>query len=265
MKINPSVQTISALVLVLAFLATNVLAQSNSKGAGSSVVVGTLRSVDSSGTRFEVLQNGELLRKLYTNSESKIDYVGLPTKDQQKPEPGMGVKASCQKDGRVKSILFTPQIGEPAMLGENRLQMTESELFQAVDKDASKSISYVEFSKYIDHSPKHGPDSFRKVDRDRNGVLDPAEFTEALGKVSWWKLSRKTPVEWFTRADTNKDTRLDTWEFSSICTSGNHLENIFKRADRDGSGSLDPGETAAYIRSITHGKKKTRKKRKREK
>ncbi|MEC9095014.1 MAG: hypothetical protein VX776_00195 [Planctomycetota bacterium] len=265
MKIKPSVQAVAILASALSVLAPNAQAQSNSKGVSSAIVVGTLKSVDSSGTQFDVQQSGESLRKLYADSESKIHFVGMPTKVSQKPEPGMGVKASCQKDGRVKAITFTPQVGEPAMLGENRLQMTESELLKAVDKDASNSVSYVEFSKYIYHSPKHGPDSFRKVDSDNNGVLDPAEFTEALGSVAWWKLSRKTPVEWFTQADVNMDTKLDIREFSSICTSGNHLDNIFKRTDRDGSGSLDQRETTAYIRSIVHGKQKIRKKRKREK
>ena len=35
------------------------------------------------------------------------------------------------------------------------------------------------------------------VDKDSDGVLDSAEFVAALSKVSWWKLSRKTPDEWF--------------------------------------------------------------------
>ena len=47
---------------------------------------------------------------------------------------------------------------------------------------------------------------------------------------------------------------LDIKEFAWISTSGNHIENIFKRIDRDESGSLTQRETAAYIRSVTHGK-----------
>ena len=261
---NLSVHAVAILVSALSVLASNAQAQSNSKGPGSSVVVGTLKSVDSSGTKFDVLQSGESLRKLYVNAESKVYFVGLPAEGEQKPKAGMGVKATCEKDGRIKSISFTPPVGEPSMLGEKRLTMTEAELLKEVDKDASNSISYVEFSKYIYHSPKHGPDSFRKADKDSDGVLDTAEFVEALSKVSWWKISRKTPDEWFIQADKNRDGMLDIKEFAWISTSGNHIENIFKRIDRDESGSLTQRETAAYIRSVTHGKHRSRNTRKRD-
>jgi hypothetical protein len=40
------------------------------------------------------------------------------------------------------------------------------------------------------------------------------------------------------------------------------MENIFKRTDQDESGSLTQRETSAYIRSVTHGKKRSREKRK---
>ena len=123
-----------------------------------------------------------------------------------------------------------------------------------VDKDASTFISYVEFNKYIYHSPKHSPDSFRKADKDNDGVFDTAEFVEALSKVSWWKLSRKTPYKWFIQADKNMNRMLDIKEFAWICTSGNHIANIFKRTDRDESDSLTQRETEAYIRSVTHGR-----------
>jgi len=259
---NLSLHTVTILISAVWFLTSHAHAQSNSKGRDSSVVVGTLKSVDSSGTKFDVHQSGESLSKLYVNSESKVYFVGMPAKGEQKPGAGMGVKATCAKDGRVKTISFTPPVGEPSMLGENRLKMTEAELLKEVDKDASNSISYVEFSKYIYHSPKHGPDSFRKNDSDSDGVLNTAEFVEALSKVSWWKLSRKTPDEWFTQADKSKNGILDIKEFAAICTSGSHIDNVFKRTDRDESGSLTQRETAEYIRSVTHGKQRSRKKRK---
>lgn len=254
--------TISVLC-ALSIPSSHPQAQGNSKGRESPVVVGTLENVDSSGTKFDVLQSGESLRKLYVNSESKVYFVGL-AKGEQKPKAGMEVKATCQKDGQIKSISFTPPIGQPEPLGDKRLTMAESELFTEVDKDASNTISYVEFSKYIYHSPKHGPDSFRKADKDSDGVFDTVEFAEALSKVSWWKLSRKTPEQWFIQADKNKDEMLDSKEFASICTSGNHIDNIFKRADQDNSGSLTQRETAAYIRSVTHEKQRRKKKRKRD-
>ena len=256
-----------AAVLISIFLvgSTYVHAKPNSKGADSAIVVGTLTRVDSSGKAFDVQQTGESLRKLQLGSESKVYFVGFPTKRKQEPQAGFGVKASCGKDGQIKTITFTPPVGEPSAIGEQRLTMTVQELFKEVDKDGSKSISYPEFSTSIYYSPKHGPDSFRKTDQDSDGVLNAAEFNKALSGVSWWKLSRTTPDEWFVQADENKDDTLSIKEFAIICTSGNHIENIFKRADEDKSGGLTQRETEAYIRSVTHEGKKEKKSRKKRK
>jgi hypothetical protein len=131
--------------------------------------------------------------------------------------------------------------------------MTETELFENVDAYESSTISCVEFSEFVYHSPKHGPNSFRMADRDRDGVLNSDEFVEALSKVSWWKLSRKTRDEWFIQADRNSDRKLDMKKFAIICISGNYIENVFKRTDRDRSGQFGLRETAAYIRGVTHG------------
>jgi len=262
MTAKASIFKVAFLVSTFLVIALNVQAKPNSQQPDRSVVVGTLTSVDSSGKKFGVQQSGEHLHKLYMNSKSKVYYVGLPVRSEQAPRAGLGVKASCGKDGLIKTITFTPPVGEPSPLGEKRLAMTERELFKEVDKDASDSVSYVEFSKYIFHSPKHGPDSFRKCDKDSDGALAAAEFVEAISKVSWWKLSRKTPGEWFNQADKNRDGRLDAKEFASISTSGNHIENVFKRTDRDKSGSLTQRETAAYVHRVTHGKKSVKEKRK---
>lgn len=264
MILKQSVYGVAILVITFSGLTLNTQAQSNSKKPDSSVVVGTLTNVDSSGEKFAVQQNGESLRNLYLDSKSKVYFIGLPANGKQKPMAGQGVKATVDKDERVKTISFTPPVGETKILGEKRLKMTETELLKEVDKDSSNSISYVEFSKYIYNSPKHGPDSFRKADKDGDGALDSTEFVEALNKVSWWTLSRKTPGQWFIQADRDKDGVLDTKEFGLICTSGNHLKNIFKRVDRDKSGSLNERETEAYIRSITHGKERSKQKRKRD-
>ena len=256
-----------AAVMVSIFLvgSTYVHAKPNSKGAGSAIVVGTLTRVDSSGKAFDVQQTGESLRKLHLGSKSKVYFVGFPTKRKQEPQAGFGVKASCGKDGQIKTITFTPPVGEPSAIGEQRLTMTVQELFKEVDKDGSKSISYPEFSTSIYYSPKHGPDSFRKTDQDSDGVLNAAEFNTALSGVSWWKLSRMAADKWFEQSDENKDGTLSIKEFASICTSGNHIENIFKRADGDKSGGLTRSETKAYIRSVTHEEKKEKKSRKKRK
>ena len=258
--------SITAVVVSIFFIdSVSVQAKPNSKGVDSAIVVGTLTRVDSSGKAFDVQQTGESLRKLQLGSKSKVYFVGFSKKSKQEPQAGFGVKASCGKDGQIKTITFTPPVGEPSTLGEKRLSMTEQELFNEVDKDGSKSISYPEFSTYIYYSPKHGPDSFRKTDQDGDGMLDATEFNTALSGVSWWKLSRTTPDEWFVQADENKDDTLSIKEFASICTSGNHIENIFKRADGDKSGGLTRSETEAYIRSVTHEEKKEKKSRKKRK
>ena len=96
-------------------------------------------------------------------------------------------------------------------------------------------------------------------------MLDATEFNTALSGVSWWKLSRMAADEWFDQSDEDKDDTLSIKEFASICTSGNHIENIFKRADGDKSGGLTRSETEAYIRSVTHAEKKEKKSRKKRK
>ena len=258
--------SITAVVVSIFFIdSVSVQAKPNSKGVDSAIVVGTLTRVDSSGKAFDVQQTGESLRTLRLVSKSKVYFVGFSGKSKQEPQAGFGVKASCGKDGQIKTITFTPPVGEPSTLGEKRLSMTKQELFNEVDKDGSKSISYPEFSTYIYYSPKHGPDSFRKTDQDGDGMLDATEFNTALSGVSWWKLSRTTPDEWFVQADENKDDTLSIKEFASICTSGNHIENIFKRADGDKSGGLTRSETEAYIRIVTHEEKKEKKSRKKRK
>ncbi|MCP4854197.1 MAG: hypothetical protein GY903_06865, partial [Fuerstiella sp.] len=156
-------------------------------------------------------------------------------------------------------------IPEPEPLGEKRLSMTPAELFKQVDADKDGRVGYGEFSRSVYHSPKHGPDHFRKADSDSDGGLSSDEFRKALETVSWWTLSRKAPAAWFQEADADGDEQLSMKEFAHICTSGNHIDNVFKRADRDGSGDLSSRETTAYIRTVTHGKQKSRKTRKRDK
>ena len=255
------IHAMAALVSLVTTPNSNLQAQGNRVGQATSIVVGTLKQVDTSGTKLSVQQIGENTRELYIIAETKIFFVGWPAFTDHKPKVGLGVKASCEKDGLVRTISFTPPVGEPTILGDERLTMNEPELFKMIDKDFSKAISYVEFSKYIYHSPKHSPDSFRKADQNRNGSLDRAEFTEALSGVSWWKLSRQTPSAWFLSADENSDGMLDIKEFAGICMSRNHIGNIFKRTDEDKSGGLSARETTTYIRSITHAETKRRVKR----
>lgn len=240
-------------------------AQSNSKGESRSVVVGVLKKVDASGKRIKVLQADELVLELHTDSKSTVYFVGIPTEAARIPTVGYGVKASCDKDGRIKTITFTPPIPEPKPLGEKRLSMTAEELYKQVDADKDGRVGYGEFSRSVYHSPKHGPDHYRKADSDGDGSLSSDEFRKALEMVSWWTLSRKAPEAWFRESDADGDQQLSINEFAHVCASGNHIGNVFKRSDRDDSGYLSASETTAYIRSVTHGKQKKQKARKRDK
>lgn len=101
MTLKQSVYVVVILVTTFSVLTSNTTAQSNSKKPDSPVVVGTLTSVDSSGKQFDVQENGEQLRKLYLNSQSKVYFIGSPITGKQKPKQGMGVKAICEKNGLV--------------------------------------------------------------------------------------------------------------------------------------------------------------------
>jgi hypothetical protein len=182
---NLSKHIASATLLVVFGCTSSVpaRAESNSKGPNSPIVVGTLKAVDATGNKFEVLQEGNHLRKLHADNNTRIYYVGFPTKACHKPTLGYGVKASCEKNGRLKSINFTPSVSDSQPLGEAKLSMTEAELFAKVDKDDNGGVGYVEFAVSIHHSAKHGPDTFRKVDKDADGELNAKEFRLALNDV----------------------------------------------------------------------------------
>ena len=252
---------IARIAISLSCFAPSTHAQSNSKGKDSSVVVGILKEADATGKKLKVLQVGEGLRELHMDSKSKVYFVGIVDEGSRRATIGYGVKASCDKEGRIRAISFTPPIREPKPLGEERLTMAPTELFKLVDTDKNGLVGYVEFSQSVYHSPKHGPDHFRTTDSDGDGGLSSAEFLNSLGKVSWWILSRKAPDVWFREANNNGDEILSMKEFARICTSGNHIDNVFKRADLDDSGDLSLRETTTYIRSVTHGKQKNRKSR----
>jgi hypothetical protein len=149
MKLKSS-RTVAAVLIGILFIGSaNVYAKPNSKGADSAIVVGTLTSVDSSGKAFDVQQTGESLRRLQLDSKSKVSFIGFSGKSKHEPQVGFGVKASCGKDGQIKTITFTPPIGKPSSLGEQRLTMTEQELVQTRwTKMAASRSATGEFSTY---------------------------------------------------------------------------------------------------------------------
>jgi Ca2+-binding EF-hand superfamily protein len=235
---------------------------SNSSGPNSPIAVGSLIRIEEGGSKL-IVKTRDHERTLKLHAKATVTYVGMPKKSEHKPTVGYGVKARVASDGQLKSILFTPPIPAEVPLGEDRLTLSEAEIFKKIDEDANGTIGYVEFSKRVLHSPKHGPDRFLKSDKDESGSLDGKEFSSVLAGVSWWKLSRITPEQWMKESDSNDDGKLTKTEFSEICVSSSHIDNVFKRADQDSSGDLDLKETKAYIRQITHGSAKTDKRKKR--
>jgi Ca2+-binding EF-hand superfamily protein len=157
------------------------------------------------------------------------------------------------KKGEAGSLKLTQPVGKLNPLGPERISMDEKSIFTAVDENRDSGIDYVEMSRSIYHSPKHGPDKFEKFDVDANGLLDQKEFPVLLDQLTWWKFSRKSADDWFAQADTNGDGKLDQKEFGQTFDTGNHTENRFKRADGDKSGSLDKSEVSEFYQSLISG------------
>jgi Ca2+-binding EF-hand superfamily protein len=229
-------------------------AASNSKGADSPIVVGTIVSVSADGKTFTVKQGKDIERKLVLSGKAKPNYVGIPDDKERQPKPGYGVKAKVTPGGSegdmVKNIQLTQPLTPVKPLGPTRLTMTPAQIYAAVDANHDNKLSYVEFSASMMRSEKHGPDHYVAMDNDKDGSLDIAEFTEALPHISWWKYSRKPSAAWFKEADTDADAKINLTEFELLSTAKNHTESHFKRADKNSDGSLDAAETTAYLKDI---------------
>jgi Ca2+-binding EF-hand superfamily protein len=186
-------------------------------------------------------------RKLILNEQSDVKYVGY---DERTNEIETGSMFRAQVSGEaITSMYVTPAIGksfvEPT---PEMLKMTQSELFQLADKNQNRRISYVEMSQAIKpHSPKHGPVMFYKADTDRSGALNRKQFDELLVKVTWWKMSRKTPEEWFNDSDQDNNGVLSQKELAILQGTDAHIDKIFKSVDKDKSGDLAPAEVFAFI------------------
>ena len=257
-------RTLTASLIAVLGMVSIGLAASNSKGSKSSIVVGTLTAIEASGSRLKV-RAGEFDRELRIVSQKSITYVGFAKQSDRTLVVGLGVKARVNTDQTVKELLLTPPIGKYQPLGVERLSLTKEQVFAKADTNGDNAMSYVEMSTSIYHSPKHGPDKFRKADRNADGTLDIKEFDSVIEQTSWWRMSRRTPEAWIAKADTNRDKELDIKEFALICASSSHIDNVFKRADSDRSGTLNARETTVYIRTITHGESTKRKKNRKKK
>jgi len=222
----------------------NVFAANGSKGAKSPMVIGIIE--DAHDDHVLVVTRDKFKRKLTFKDDSKIVYVGF---DDAKKE----IKSKCAfrasvKDEVIGTIYVTPDIGEDnTEPTREMLKMTPAELFAVADQNKNGRVCYVEVSKTIKYSLKHGPISFGKCDRDKSGALGPEEFSSFLKKIKWWNMSRKTPEEWFQGSDQDKNGLLSKTELAHLLGSNAHINTFFKQADKDGSGELDLPETSAFI------------------
>jgi len=218
-----------------------------SKGANSPMVIGIIKEVHSDN--IVVVTRDKFTRKLLLNDKSKIIYVGF---DGAKKEikKSFCIRASV-KNEVIGSIYVTPGIGEdPVYPTPEMVKMTPKELFQVADLNQNGNVCYVEASKTIKHSLKHGPVSFSKTDRDRSGGLNLKEFSAFLGKVKWWNMSRKTPEQWFKGSDKDSNEVLSKEELADLLGSNAHIDVFFKRADKNSSGDLDQKEVSAFINEL---------------
>ena len=225
--------------------------KSNSRGPDSPVLYGEIISVSDDRKIVTILQSGSDKREIKITKKTKLSYVGM-AKENQELKVGYWGKAKV-KNGEAGSLKLTLPVGALQPLSKERISMDENAIFAAVDLNRDSGIDYVEMSRAIYHSPKHGPDKFEKCDVDANGLLDQKEFPVLLDQLTWWKFSRKSVDNWFTQADTNGDGKLDEKEFSLTFDTGNHTANSFKRADGDKSGLLDKSEVSEFYQSLISG------------
>jgi hypothetical protein len=220
-------------------------AKSNSKGLDSPLAIGPITAISADGRTVTILQGGKFKRVLVVSSKTELVYVGMP-KSARHLVVGHGAKASLKGDA-VKSIKVTLPIGKTASLGKDRTSLSVAQVLAKANENGDAGLDYVEMSRWVYNSPKHGPDTFLKADKNDDGVLGETELSKLLAGVSWWKYSRKTADEWFRQADASGDGSLNLKEFTTIAAGKNHAENTFKRADRDKDKLLGPKEVAKYV------------------
>jgi len=240
-------------LLILFITATGAAhGKSNSRGPDSPVLFGEITAVGDGGKTVTILQAGSQARKISITNKTTLSFVGM-AKENRELKVGYWGKAKV-KNGEAGSLKLTLPVGALKPLSKERTSMDENAIFAAVDQNLDSGIDYVEMSRAIYHSPKHGPDKFEKCDVDANGLLDQKEFPVLLDQLTWWKFSRKSVDDWFTQADSNGDGKLDENEFGQTFDGGNHTQNRFKRADSDKSGFLDKVEVADYYKGLIIGR-----------
>jgi len=231
----------------------NLFATNGSKGAKSPMVIAIIEEAHSD--HIVVMTRDKFKRKLMLTDKSQINYVGF---DDVKKEIKTGYCIRAQvKDEVISSIYVTPAIGKELVYpSPEMVKMTTGELFKLSDLNQNGRVCYVEISKKIKHSLKHGPVSFSKSDTDKSGALNPKEFAAFLTKVKWWNMSRKSAEDQFKAHDKDHNNLLSKEELASLLGSEAHIDLFFKRADLNKSTDLDLAEVSKFIDTLIFGKKK---------
>ena len=240
------------ITLLLCLVSFNFLAANGSKGPNSPMVIAIIEEAHSD--HIIVVTRDKFKRKLILNESSKINYVGF---DDAKKEIKADFCIRAQvKNEVISSIYVTPAIGtELVFPTPEMVKMSNQELFDLTDLNKNGRISYVEISKTIKHSLKHGPVTFSKSDVDNSGALSQEEFPAFLAKTKWWKMSRVTPEDQLLAHDKDQNKLLSKEELISLLGSKAHIEIFFKRADKNKSGDIDLEEITQLIESFIFGKK----------
>ncbi len=227
------------------------------------LAIGTIARVESGRITVQKQEGKEGERTIRLTKDSTMQFVGFKGIGQpaEAPQTGFGVKAMVAAGDVVKSVIFTPAI-PPLKHIPNKHKLTAPELFKASDQNKNERVDYVEYSTWIFQSYKHLPDRFiSKLDTNHDDTLDLKEFTDSLGELDWWRVSRKSAQELVRDDDKDKSGDLNIEEIKAL-TRGAHgkLDQLFKKLDRDSSGAISPGELQPYLDSEILGKKRDRQK-----
>jgi hypothetical protein len=232
--------------------ALNSSAANGSKGAESPMVIAIVEQAHSD--HIIVVTRDEFKRKLVLNDASQINYVGF---DDAKKEIKASFCIRAQvKDEVISSIYVTSSIGKELVFPTAKMvKMTSNELFDLADLNQNGRVCYVEISKTIKHSLKHGPVTFSKSDVDNSGALNVQELEAFLGMTKWWRMSRVAPEDQLKAHDKDQNNLLSKEELVSLLGSEAHIDIFFKRADKNASVDLDLDEVTQLIESFVFGKK----------
>ncbi len=224
------------------------------------LVVGVITAVNAD--TIEVFEKrGKKTHTLKLPAATSIKFIGA-LKETKEIKPDYCVRAHAS-NGVIGNLYVTLPIEQVAITPTPEMvKMPPAELFKVADPNGDGKVSYVEFSTKIKASLKHGPVTFSKSDKDKSGSLNVKEFGTAMKMVKWWKMSRKTPEEWFKLSDKDENGVLNEKEFTILLGSNAHMNVFFPRADSNKSSDLDQKEVAAYIQTLIFPELKAKNKKK---